>query len=226
MLLSNPTTVVYISAFFYILRAIFLHTFYTVFNGFFIKKKQAFNTGRGCSVGVSFNVLHPISKATGDYIAQNTYPVSLSKGGSLHRAGTICTAIYFIKKGAVRGFINDEGKDITTWISVENEVVASIYSFVKQVPSIENMQAIEDCEFLRMDQVDLERMYTISPDFNIAARRVYEKYYADAEVRALTVRLSNADKKYEFFLENYGHLSNRIPLTYIASFFGHEPGNT
>ena len=167
-----------------------------------------------------FNVLHPISKATADYITQNTYPVSLSKGESLHRAGTICTAIYFIKKGAVRGFINDEGKDITTWISVENEVVASIYSFVKQVSSIENMQAIEDCEFLRMDQVDLERLYAISPDFNIAAWRVYEKYYVDSEVRALTVRLSNADKKYEFFLENYGHLSNRIPLTYIASFLG------
>lgn len=167
-----------------------------------------------------FNYLYPISKETGDFITENTFPVKLKKGQSLQQAGNICASIYFIKKGAVRGFIIDEGKDITTWISVENEVVASIYSFVKQVPSIENMQAIEDCELIRMDQVDLERLYAISPDFNIAARRVYERYYVDSEVRALTVRLSNADKKYEFFLETYGHLSNRIPLTYIASFLG------
>ncbi len=126
----------------------------------------------------------------------------------------------FYKKSAVRGYINDNGKDITTWISVENEVVSSIYSFVKQVPSIENMQAIEDCELLRMEQVALERLYEISPEFNIAARQVYEKYYADAEVRALTVRLSNADKKYQFFLQTYPHLSNRVQLTYIAFFLG------
>jgi len=167
-----------------------------------------------------FNYLHPISKATEKYITENTFPEKLSKGQSLHDAGTICDAIYFIKKGAVRGYIMDGGKDKTTWISVENEVVSSIYSFVKQVPSIENMQAIEDCEFLRMDQVDLEKLYEISPDFNIAARRVYERYYADAEVRALTVRLSNAEKKYEFFLQTYDHLANRVQLTYIASFLG------
>lgn len=167
-----------------------------------------------------FNYLHPISKATEKYITENTFPEKLSKGQSLHLAGNICDAIYFIKKGAVRGYIMDGGKDKTTWISVENEVVSSIYSFVKQVPSIENMQAIEDCEFLRMDQVDLEKLYEISPDFNIAARRVYERYYADAEVRALTVRLSNAEKKYEFFLQTYDHLANRVQLTYIASFLG------
>ena len=167
-----------------------------------------------------FNYLHPIGKATEDYLTENTFPLKLSKGQSLHDAGTICTSIFFIKKGAVRGYINDGGKDNTTWISVENEIVSSIYSFVKQLPSIENMQAIEDCELLRMDQLDLERLYEISPGFNIAARRVYEKYYADAEVRALTVRLSNAKKKYEFFLQTYDHLANRIQLTYIASFLG------
>ena len=167
-----------------------------------------------------FNFLYPLSKATEDYITENTFPLKLSKGQSLHDAGTICASIYFIQKGAVRGYINDGGKDKTTWISIENEVVSSIYSFVKQVPSIENMQVIEDCELLQMNQVDVERLYEISPDFNIAARRVYEKYYADAEVRALTVRLSNAQKKYEFFLQTYDHLANRIQLTYIASFLG------
>jgi CRP-like cAMP-binding protein len=110
-----------------------------------------------------FNYLHPISKETGDFIIKNTFPIMLDKGQVLHKSGDICSNIYFIKKGAVRGFINDEGKDITTWISIENEVVASIYSFVKQSPSLENMQAIEDCELLRMDQSDLEYLYKTSP---------------------------------------------------------------
>lgn len=167
-----------------------------------------------------FNYLSPLSLATENFLTQNAYPVTLMKGESLHDAGTVCSSIYFIKKGVVRGFINDEGKDKTTWISVENEVVASIYSFIRQVSSIENMQAIEDCELLRMGQADVERLYQLSPEFNMAARRVYERYYADAEVRALIVRLSSAQKKYSFFLQTYAHLSNRIPLTYIASFLG------
>ncbi|WP_310558239.1 cyclic nucleotide-binding domain-containing protein [Flavobacterium sp.] len=167
-----------------------------------------------------FNSVYPISAAAQTFIIENTYPMTVRKGKKLHRSGEICDMIYFVNKGAIRGCVQEDKKDITTWITVENELVASIHSFILQIPSIENMEAIEDSELLGMKHIDMHRLYAQELETNILARRIYEKYYADAEIRALTARLSNAELKYEYFLKTYQHLSNRIPLKYIASFLG------
>jgi len=67
---------------------------------------------------------------------------------------------------------------------------------------------------------DLENLYLQFPEFNIVTRKLLERYYQDAEGRAFIARLTNAENKYTQFLAKYGHLSNRIPLKYIASFLG------
>jgi CRP-like cAMP-binding protein len=167
-----------------------------------------------------FNSVYPISVGSQKFLIENTYPMKIRKGRKLHKAGEICDMIYFVNKGVIRGYVQDDKREITTWITVENELVASIHSFILQIPSYENMEAIEDCELLGMRHEDLQHLYDIEPDFNITARRIYEKYYSDAEVRALMGRLSKAEIKYEYFLKTYKHLSTRIPLKYIASFLG------
>ena len=142
------------------------------------------------------------------------------KGDLLLAAGQVCEHIYFIKKGSVRGFIKEGDKDITTWITAENELVTSIYGLSKKRPALENMQALEDCEMLTLTLADLENLYLQFPEFNIVTRKLLERYYQDAEGRAFIARLTNAENKYTQFLAKYGHLSNRIPLKYIASFLG------
>ena len=51
----------------------------------------------------------------------------------------------------MRGFIKEGQKDITTWITAENEMVTSISGLDIQGPGIENIQAIEDCELLALN---------------------------------------------------------------------------
>lgn len=103
--------------------------------------------------------------------------MKVKKCKKLHKSGEICEMIYFVNKGAIRGYVKDSNREITTCITVENELVASIHSFILQIPSYENMQAIEDSDLLGMKHSDLQHLYNIEPDFNIAARRFYEKYY-------------------------------------------------
>lgn len=109
---------------------------------------------------------------------------------------------------------------MTTWITVENEIVTSIGSLNVQLPSKEYIQAIEPCELLVMSFEDLEALYRQHTEFNIIGRKLLQKYYHDAENRALVSRISGASQRYLHFLETQGHLANRIPLTYIASFLG------
>src|SRR6187549_250052 len=172
------------------------------------------------SVIETLNYFYPLSEGIKDYFRKHTYSCSFRKGKLLLKAGEVCEHIYFIKKGAVRGFIKDGTKDITTWITAENEIVSSISSLDSKEPTLENMQAIENCDLLAIKYTDFQDLYNKFPEFNIVARKILQKYYQDAERRAFIARVANAEKKYRLFLTRYGHLANRIPLKYIASFLG------
>ena len=172
------------------------------------------------SVIDTLNHFYPLSEGIKDYLSKHSYSCSFRKGKLLLKAGEICEHVYFIKKGAVRGFIKDGTKDITTWITAENELVSSISSLDAREPAQENMQAIENCEMLALTYAHFQDLYIKFPEFNILARKLLQKYYQDAERRAFIARVTNAEKKYQLFLIRYGHLANRIPLKYIASFLG------
>ena len=172
------------------------------------------------SVIDTLNYFYPLSEGIKDYFRKHSYSCSFRKGKLLLKAGEICEHIYFIKKGAVRGFIKEGTRDITTWITAENEVVSSISSLDAREPAQENMQAIENCEMLALTYADFQDLYVKFPEFNIVARKLLQKYYQDAERRAFIARVTKAEKKYRLFLTRYGHLANRIPLKYIASFLG------
>ena len=172
------------------------------------------------SVIDTLDYFYPLSEGVKDYFRKYSFACSFRKGKLLLKAGQVCEHIYFIKKGAVRGFIKEGKKDITTWITAENEVVSSISALDIKAPAFENMQAIENCELLALTYEDFQNLYIRFPEFNIVARKVLQKYYQDAEERAFIARLTNAENKYRLFITRYGHLANRIPLKYIASFLG------
>jgi CRP-like cAMP-binding protein len=163
---------------------------------------------------------HPLTPAMEDYLKDHVTTMTIRKRKLLLKEGMHCEYIYFIVKGAIRGFIREGQKDITTWINSENYLVSSIFSLNGKSPAIENIQALENCELLVMPVDDLERLYDELPEFNLVARKILQRYYADCERRAFIARLTKAENKYRRFLLYYQHLSNRIPLKYIASFLG------
>lgn len=164
--------------------------------------------------------LHPLGSDVEQYLQEHITACSVRKRKMLLKEGAICEHLYFITKGAVRGFMREGHKDITTWINVENQLVTSIFSLSRQGSAIENLQALENCELLVMTYADLETLYRQYPETNIIARKVLEIYYADAERRAFIARLTKAENKYRHFLLHHQNLSNRIPLKYIASYLG------
>jgi CRP-like cAMP-binding protein len=166
------------------------------------------------------NELYPLSPAAQQYLRDRVIPCTVPKRKLLLKEGMTCEHIYFIVKGALRGFTREEQKDITTWITVENEMVSSILSLDERVKSFENIQALEKCELLSLTLAELEEMYERFPETNILARKILQRYYADAEQRAFIARLTKAENKYRYFLKRHQPLSNRIPLKYIASYLG------
>jgi CRP-like cAMP-binding protein len=151
---------------------------------------------------------------------QRTYSSQLNKGQMLVTAGAVCSNIYLIRKGVLRSYVKEDKKEITTWISGEQELATSITSFGLQQPARENIQALEDCELSALSFEDLQYLYDNFPEANIVGRKILEKYYRDAEERAFIARLMEATSKYKHFIATKADLLNRVPLKFIASYLG------
>ena len=167
-----------------------------------------------------FQMIHPIPQKAIDYLNKNSFPVTVKRGDYLMEPGSGKHNVYLLQKGVVRGFIRDSGKEITTWINEENEMVGSIRSLGIDAPSVEYIEAIEESQLTGIPYSCIEYLYENFPEANVIGRKVLEDSYREAEERAYISRIPSAEMKYKRFLETKGELLNRIPLRFIASYLG------
>jgi CRP-like cAMP-binding protein len=181
--------------------------------------KKAHRAALKAAIGY-LSLFHPVSKECAAYLKKHLSERRLKKNELLHQSGTICPYIYFVVKGILRGYIVDNKKKVTTWITSENHLVSSIRGFLLQSPTPENIESLEECHLIAIHYDDLQYVYNHFPEFNIVGRKIAEYYYTFAEDRAFICRLSRAIERYDYFMINHSHLINRIQLTYIASYLG------
>jgi len=171
-------------------------------------------------VSIFFNAIHTLHNDAIEIIDRETFPVAIQKGKFLMKPGSTGEVIYLILKGVIRAFIKEDGKEITTWINEENEIVGSIRSLGLYIPSDEYLQAIEDTQLIGIPYRMVESLYDSYPEANIIGRKILEESYRDAEERAYICRIPSAEKKYKRFIETRPRLINRVSLKYIASYLG------
>lgn len=182
------------------------------------KKWHKYN---GTSPLVAFlNTICPLSKAAASFINQQTFPCSVMRGKFLISPTSKNENLYLVIKGVIRGFIREDGKEITTWLNEENEIVGSIRNLGLKAVTEEYLQALEDSDLVAIPKSVIEDLYARFPETNVAGRLLLEDNYRGAEERAYICRIPSAEKRYKRFLETQPGLLNRISLKYIASYLG------
>ncbi|CAN5601882.1 Crp/Fnr family transcriptional regulator [soil metagenome] len=157
--------------------------------------------------------------------AQNALPdcfekISLSKNEYLLREGQISRQLYFLQKGALRGFYNLDGKEITHWFGFENDFVTSFHSFITRQPAVENIQLLESSTLWSISKERLIDLYNHYHEIERLVRIVYEKYYIRLEERFVNAQFKTAKELYENLLQQTPHILERVPLGYFASYLG------
>ncbi|RYG46655.1 MAG: Crp/Fnr family transcriptional regulator [Chitinophagaceae bacterium] len=182
-------------------------------------RKHVWKTPHGHSpLSVLFNSIHPVSREAIACIDEQTYPIQVARGKFLVKPDNDVPHLYLILKGVIRAFIKEDGKEITTWINEENEIVTSIRNLGLNVPSPEYLQAIENTSLIAMPYSLVEFLYENFPESNIVGRKILEDNYRGAEERAYICRIASAEKKYQHLIKTRPGLVNRISLKYIASY--------
>jgi CRP-like cAMP-binding protein len=146
--------------------------------------------------------------------------VILAKGEYLLTEGKICKQLYFVEQGALRGFYNLEGKEITHWFGFEKDFVTSFHSFITQEPAVENIQLLEGCILWSITKDTLTRLLNQYHEIEKLVRIAYESYYIRLEERFVNAQFKTAAERYEKLLQQMPHILERVPLGQIASYLG------
>lgn len=150
-------------------------------------------------------------------------PFTLKKNEYFLQATAINYRLGFLTKGLVRYFVFKKEEESTLEFTKEGEFVADYASFISKEPSIQNIQALEDCEFLVIDYDSLQKLYQSAPSANLLGRIIIEHRFIIMVNQLLTVHRYSPEERYGYFLTHYKDLVQRIPQYLIASYVGVKP---
>lgn len=143
--------------------------------------------------------------------------------------GDVCRHFTFVISGCFKMYAVDKnGKEQNIQFAADNDRPAArwifdLASFYSKKPSNLYIEAIEPSLILQIKHQDLLDLYVRHHKFDRNFRIIIEQKFIELQNRVLDTISSTAEDRYLSFLEQYPHLSNRIPNTQIASYLGITP---
>jgi CRP-like cAMP-binding protein len=141
----------------------------------------------------------------------------------LTEEGKIAKELYFVLKGLVRLYYTKDGEEITGFIFREQLFASSYDSFLRQVPSIQTLETLEDSDLLVIGYTRMQQLYEQLPKMHILARKVAEQRFINAQLMLSSFILDSPEERYRKFEAQHGDLLLRVPHHMIASYLGITP---
>lgn len=142
------------------------------------------------------------------------------RGEIVVREGQFSKKAYLIVQGCSRAYYLKDGKDISDWFSFENQFMAPIVSFFSENPSPHFVEFVEDSTVLEYTKESMDKLSGKHHDFERFISKIVTETMLGLCERLYTVQFNKAEDRYTHLLSIYPDITNRIPLTHIASYLG------
>lgn len=146
-----------------------------------------------------------------------------AKGEHFLLAGDVCREAAFIESGVFRFYINTDERDSTYYFAAENEFICEYPSFLRQLPSDRNIQALEPAQIRVISFDDLQRFYREVVLGERFGRLIAEEIFIDSIQQLASFYQDKPAVRYQKFVSRFPQLVQRLPQYYIASYVGIEP---
>lgn len=140
------------------------------------------------------------------------------------REEMVAQHIYFIDSGLMRSYYLEDGKEINTYFACDGALMTVFSSFLRQQPSLECLEAVENCTTYSLSYEALYQLYEQFPSFERFGRILAEQNYLCILDRTMLMQTKTAKQRYLDFIEtSHPKIIQGIPLYQIASFLGIAP---
>ena len=156
-------------------------------------------------------------------LTENSQIKIIKKGDILQHIGSISTELYFLLKGLLRGFLLDAtGREVTDcFVYAHGTPVVSSIDLGE--PSLIYIEALEDSKLISIPfSVVLPLIEHSLESITLYNRLLSHSLKMHWENKTALVQYTAAER-YQWFLENYPGLIERVNHKYIASFLGITP---
>ena len=150
---------------------------------------------------------------------------TLRKEAYFSEAGNIAQQVGFLLEGILRVCYNNQGDEITRYFLDENNFVVDLNSFTSRIPSTEYVQAITDCRLILFSYSNWRDLSNTIVAWDKILSKITAKALLQKTERISPLVAENATIRYLEFHQKYPNLSNRIPLSYLASYLGITPSS-
>jgi CRP-like cAMP-binding protein len=156
-----------------------------------------------------------------DFISKKGKVLELNKDEYFAEAGKVLTQVGFLIDGIIRVcYYDNKGEEITRYFVEENHLILGWKGFDENLPISEYLQAATDCKLIVFSIQDWKEISnTIVGWDNIVQKITTKNHVEKLERRSLLVS-QDASTRYLEFIDKFPTLTNRVPLSYIASYLG------
>ena len=165
-----------------------------------------------------------LSKADEEKIIAVSTTKLLRRKQYLLQEGDVWKYYAFISSGLlIRYSIDDKGVSHISQFSPENHWTGDIYSLLYKVPSIFNIEAIENSEIILIKYDDFQNLCAEISKLKDLVFSLLQRSFAVAQ-NHINANISNtAEQRYYEFIEKNASIVTRIPQHMIASYLGISP---
>lgn len=165
-------------------------------------------------------IYSPLTNECQEEFIANSKVSAFKRGEVVVREGQFSKKAYLIVEGCSRAYYLKDGKDITDWFTFENQFMAPIVSFFSDKPSPHYVEFVEDSTVLEFSKDIMDKLTNKHHDFErFISKVVTETMLGLCEI-LYTIQFNKAEERYNHLLSIYPNITNRIPLTHIASYLG------
>jgi CRP-like cAMP-binding protein len=150
-------------------------------------------------------------------------PETVPAGSFFVRRLQICDRIGYMESGMIRHYHVYGNEEVTRWMSLENDFVTSMASFIQQRPCTHWLQAVTDCRVWTIDKAEWDELHTRLEVCRILWTRVLEINLIGFEERLFHQLAGDAEQRYHYFRERFPRFLEKVPQKYIASMIGIKP---
>ncbi len=154
-----------------------------------------------------------------DLISQSNIQ-TVSKGEIVVREGQFSDKAYLIIQGSARAYYLKDGKDVSDWFAFEDEFMSSIVSFFNKEPSPHYIEFVEDSVVMEISREVIENLSDDYHDFERFISKVVTRTMLGLRERISSILFNKAEERYKQLIDLRPDITNRIPLTHIASYLG------
>jgi len=128
---------------------------------------------------------------------------------------------YFVINGLLKSWqLDDKGKPHIILFATENWWVSDPEAFHNQTKATLNIDCLEDSETLYISLDNREKLCAEMRKMEYFFRKKTTAGYVASQKRILSLISFNAKERYEYLLQQYPDLLQRVPKSLIASYLG------